>query len=159
MNERELVNGLQPPTLLLKMLREGLWVYPGDERLFQVIPFFEERDSLIFLANLDEMRNATDPFIADDKESSEIFREARGSIDRRASNLPWLDYEKSFFIGINGIPGPDVGIALDYRINSFQPRVVASNWHTEEPGCVWQVVANTFAEFVIKLGAIEHEYS
>lgn len=79
------------------------------------------------------------------------FREYRSS-ESGARPLPWLDDDLALFIAVNREIGADIGIALDYRTSSIDPRVVASDWWSSDPTtCYWREVASTFSEFVRRL--------
>lgn len=54
-------------------------------------------------------------------------------------------------IAMNREHGADLGIALDYRTDFNDPRVVASDWWTEEHQCNWRLVEERFSIFVEKL--------
>jgi hypothetical protein len=77
----------------------------------------------------------------------------RGSRLRERVELLWLDADRSLFVAVNRRPGDDVGIALDYRTNVLDPRVVASDWGSGQ-ACVWREVAPTFSDFVRILGLV-----
>ncbi|RYZ76694.1 MAG: hypothetical protein EOP06_31060, partial [Proteobacteria bacterium] len=89
--------------------------------------------------------------IADDKTFSGFLREYRSSRDGER-DLPWLDADNALFIAVNRHIGDDLGIALDYRTSVENPRVVTSNWWTDERGCYWQQVDAHFSDFVERLG-------
>ncbi|NRQ33122.1 hypothetical protein HII36_14905 [Nonomuraea sp. NN258] len=147
-----LVRGLTPPPLLIDLLAAGTWRHPGDAVMREVMPWFE--DPLIFLTDLDHMRGesgALDLF-ADDERSAEVFRVARGSLAGPVE-LPWLDVELAFLVAVNRLAGDDVAIALDYRGDPADPRVVAGDYWTSPDRCFrWRVVAPTFSAFVTALG-------
>jgi hypothetical protein len=48
--------------------------------------------------------------------------------------------------------GDDVGIALDYRYNATEPRVVGGDWHSKSGGIIYPLVADSFAEFCKMIG-------
>jgi hypothetical protein len=116
------------------------------------MPWFQ--DPLVFLNSLDHMRSesrALDLF-ADDQRSSQLFRVVRGSAVGRPVDEPWLDAERAFVIAVNRWPGDDVAIALDYRTDPADPRVVASDWWTDPRRCAWRIVTPTFSAFTRALG-------
>jgi hypothetical protein len=141
----EVVDGLVLPRLLVGLIRQGRWRHPGDEALRELIPFLREPidftdshfESPLYLAELD---------------CAEFCRIARGSQRPEASDLPWLDAEKAVFVAINRYPGDDLAIALDYRTDADDPRVVAGDWQRGRGGCLWREVAATFSAFVAALG-------
>lgn len=69
-----------------------------------------------------------------------------GSVD-----LPRLDVDRALLVAV-AEPGDDTAVALDYRTNSLDPRVVASDVWTDSGRCDWRVVVETFSEFVSVLG-------
>jgi hypothetical protein len=148
------VRGLAVPGLLVRLLADGRWRHPGDEVLREVMPWFE--DPLIFLTGVDRMERASGSLdlFADDPQSSELFREVRGSVAGEPVQLPWLDVERAFLIAVNRIPGDDVAVALDYRGDVVDPRVVASDFWSDPRQCAWRVVAPTFSSFACALGVL-----
>lgn len=46
------------------------------------------------------------------------------------------------------IPGDDVAMALDYRTDPADPRVVASDFWTDPKRCSWQAVTPSFSQLV-----------
>jgi hypothetical protein len=147
------VRGLVPPPLLIDMLAAGSWQHPGDAVMREIIPWFE--DPLVFLTSLEHMRwesRSLDMF-AGDHRSSELFREVRGSVAGPA-DLPWLDVERAFLVAVNRLPGDDVAIALDYRGDPSDPRVVASDFWTDPHQCAWRIVAPTLGTFAEALGLL-----
>lgn len=49
------------------------------------------------------------------------------------SDLPWLDVDKALIIGGGADYGDDTWIALDYRLDQADPRVVISQFHHYGP--------------------------
>jgi hypothetical protein len=146
------------PGLLTDLLAAGRWRHPGDDVVREVIPWFES--PLVFLTSVGQMRwesQSLDLF-ADESRGSELFREVRGSVVG-AVELPWLDVELAFFVAVNRVPGDDVAIALDYRSDPSDPRVVASDFWTEpEPlQCAWRIVAPTLSAFADALGLLAEQ--
>lgn len=45
----------------------------------------------------------------------------------------------------------DVAVALDYRTDPADPRVVASDFWTDPHQCAWRLVTPTFTEFAARL--------
>ena len=126
------VRGLALPQLLVSLLHSGRWRHPGDDVLSAVIPWFE--DPLDFLHSPDEMRREShflyDDGSADDRRGiSALFHVVRGSV-AGPGDLPWLDVEQAFNIAVNRRLGDDVAIALDYRTDRSDPRVVGSDMWT-----------------------------
>lgn len=81
----------------------------------------------------------------------ETLRLIKGSSNSDTIQLPWLDMSQAIFIAVNRVPGDDIAIALDYRLNSANPRIVASDWRDEAGGCVWKEVYATSASFASAL--------
>jgi hypothetical protein len=137
------VCGLPLPKLLLELINSGHWKHPGDDVILAALPFL--KDPVVFLNS-----PRTAYLMAANETSSAIFHEYRGSKEDEKP-LPWLDVEASHLIAINKNIGDDVAIALDYRSNPDDPRVLASDWHSG-PGCFWREVSPSFTEFVKLLG-------
>jgi hypothetical protein len=66
--------------------------------------------------------------------------------------LPWLDPELAVLIAVNRDPGDDIAVALDYRSDAVEPRVVASDFWTDPRHCSWRLVTPTFTGFAAALG-------
>lgn len=143
------VNGLPLPSLLVELLRSGQWQHPGDKALKRLIPFL--REPVDFLMCVESMRIESPKRIADDPKLARIFHFLRESAD--SPDLPWLDVNRAVFIAVNRVPGDDLGIALDYRTNAADPRVVASDWDDGALGCRWREVAPCFSVFFERLAA------
>jgi len=67
--------------------------------------------------------------------------------------VPWLNADRAKFIAVNRVPGDDVAIALDYRADTNEPRVVASHLRGGS-SCEWFEVAATFEAFARLLGLV-----
>jgi hypothetical protein len=154
------VRGLALPRLLVSLLDSGRWRHPGDDVLRAVVPWFE--DPLDFLHSPGEMRRESywlyEDGSADDRRDSALFHVVRGSV-AGPGDLPWLDVEQAFNIAVNRRPGDDVAIALDYRTDPADPRVVGSDaWTSQhETGrvtYVWREVAPAFSVFAGALGLL-----
>ena len=65
--------------------------------------------------------------MANDARISPVFRMACGTAEEPLQ-LPWLDALQAVFIAVNRVIGDDLTIALDYRTDPLDPRVVASDW-------------------------------
>jgi hypothetical protein len=145
------VNGLPVPELLSELIRGGHWVHPGDVRLRNVIPFLV--DPVDFLNTPEAMARESSGRLADDPRLSPVFHMARRCRKAEPFELPWLDVDRAFFVAVNRWPGDDTAIALDYRTDDLDPRVVASDWGAGR-ACVWREVAPTFSAFVGSLGIV-----
>jgi hypothetical protein len=157
------VRGLVLPQLLVSLLGSGRWRHPGDDALSAFVPWFE--DPLDFLRSPGEIRREShwlyEDGSADDRRQSGLFHVVRGSV-AGPSDLPWLDVEQAFNIAVNKRPGDDVAIALDYRTDPSDPRVVGSDAWTrrDQTGRLqyaWRQVAPTFSAFVEALGLLTGE--
>jgi len=144
MNQHAIVNGLPLPPLLVLLMQQGRWVHPGDTRLRELIPFLVE--PVDFLHSPEAMAFESSDFDVDNARAAEIFHELRGSSTSGPNDLPWRDVELSFFIAVNRVPGDDTGIALDYRTDRSDPRVIAGDW-SSDAGCYWREVSRSFSEF------------
>lgn len=146
---RPMVNALPMPERLVALIRQRQWVHPGDARLREFIPFLV--DPIDFLMSPAVMARESRWELADDSRLSTVFHVVRGSRLAEPVELPWLDADRSFFVAVNRCPGDDVGVALDYRTDADDPRVVAADWGSGQ-SCIWREVAPTFSEFVQLLG-------
>ncbi|MET8146850.1 hypothetical protein ACIBSW_14290 [Actinoplanes sp. NPDC049668] len=132
-------------------MQNGKWIHPGKQALHDLMPWFEE--PLTFMADLRDLRfqnNALD-FIADDRSTSGLFRMARGSRSDHPIDLPWLDVDQAVLIAVNEHAGDDVVLALDYRTDSTDPRVVAADIWTDPTQYSWRVVTPTFTDLLAAL--------
>lgn len=133
------------PKLLIELSETGKWKHPGDDLMFEKIPFIKE--SLVFLDI--EHEQDLSVFLLD-KSEEYTFGLYRGSvIDER--ELPWLDVEKSRIILCNKYPGDDVAIALDYRIDESDPCVVGSEWLNDQR-IIWREISPDFRSFSELIG-------
>ena len=110
-------------------------------------------DPLDFLTDVHQMSRESRSLdlFTDDEASSRLFRAIRGSVVAGPVELPWLDVELAVLIAINRIPGDDVAIALDYRSDETNPRVVASDFWTDPKQSAWRIVTPTFSGFASTL--------
>ena len=147
------VNGLPMPPLLVELMRTGRWRHPGDSAIASVAPFLSGIDAVDFLGSVEGMRRESSGHLADDPEMSRLFREVRGDDPKtgRPLGLPWRDVEKSFLIAVCREIGADVAIALDYRTDPPDPRVIATEYLPGQ-GMAWREVAATFSAFVKAVG-------
>jgi hypothetical protein len=142
------IRGLVVPTLLLSLLRESRWRHPGEITLTRTMPWF--KDPLHFLTSVQAMARESNSLasLTEDAASAQLFRQARGTDRAEPIDLPWLDVDKAFLVAVNERPGDDVAVALDYRTDPTDPRVVASDFWTEPGPCSWREVAPTFSALV-----------
>jgi hypothetical protein len=133
------------PPLLRELMACGRWRQPADAVIFAAVPFL--REPVDFLLSEAAMRRESNGQCV----GLPHFREYRGS-DGEARALPWLDDDRALFIAVNREPGADIAIVLDYRRSLTDPRVVASDWWSDNNASIyWREVTETFAEFVRKL--------
>ena len=146
------VRGLVVPPLLRDLIRDGRWRHPGEAALDRAMPWF--KDPLHFLDSVQAMERESNSldFLTEDETSARLFRQARGTGQVSRVDLPWLDVDKAFLVAVNKHPGDDVAIALDYRTDSMDPRVVASDFWTEPGTCSWREVTSTFSALVGEFG-------
>ena len=113
------------------------------------MPWF--KDPLHFLTSVQAMARESSSldFLTEDDASAQLFRQARGADRAKPIGLPWLDVDKALLVAVNERPGDDVAVALDYRTDSADPRVVASDFWTEPGPCSWREVAPTFSALVV----------
>lgn len=137
------------PRLLTELINTGRWKQPPDETIKKVIPFLQE--PMDFLLDVESMQRESTSFLADSPEMAELFHVYRGS-KAPEKELPWLDVDKALFIALNRVAGADIGIALDYRTDREDPRVVASDWQSGDNTHHWREVESRFSEFVRELG-------
>ncbi|MFY1620634.1 hypothetical protein [Micromonospora sp. WMMD736] len=86
--------------------------------------------------------------MTDDPPSSHLFRAARGSTANASVEMPWRDAEQAVLIAVNRIHGDDVAMALDYRADAADPRVVASDFWTDPQRCSWRIATPAFSQLV-----------
>jgi hypothetical protein len=79
----------------------------------------------------------------------ELFKMYRDTDADRT--LPWLNADRAQFIAVNRIPGDDVAVVLDYRLDASAPRVVGSHW-PHGASHEWFEIAPDFDTFAIQLG-------
>ena len=139
------INGLPVPPLLARLMAEGRWVHPGDHVLRRVIPFLKE--PVDFLLSRSQIEFESSGSLADSVVSAKLFHEYRGN-DHGPRDLPWRDVDNSLLVACNRIPGADLGIALDFRPDRRDPRVLASDWWTEPQHHLWREASPKFSQFV-----------
>ncbi|MFD5553843.1 hypothetical protein ACFWIA_08400 [Streptomyces sp. NPDC127068] len=145
------VRGLALPARLTSLIARGHWRHPGDAALAEAVPWFE--DPLAFVRNPEQMTFASQSMdlLADDPHAT-YFSVARGSRTAGPLELPWLDAERAVLIAITRNPGDDGALALDYRSDPADPRIVGSDFWADPSACRWRIVAPTFSDFATSLG-------
>lgn len=142
----------QLPSLLVKLMNSGDWSRADPERVkrcVRCVPFIQ--DPLVILETFDSMLRNSGPLMRHDQSEDEIFHEYRGSCSP-ARPLPWIDVERTIFIMCNERIGDDCGIALDYRLDVNQPRVIGSDWHSGMNGVQYRQIADSFSDFASAIG-------
>ncbi|WP_405013013.1 hypothetical protein [Kitasatospora sp. NBC_01539] len=145
------VRGLTLPPLLLGLIADGRWRHPGDAAVTAALPWFE--DPLDLLTEIPEIRrhsHALDDLA--DLDLGPLYRQARGSTATGPVELPWLDIDRAVLVGLSRTAGDDTALALDYRTDPADPRVVASDVWTDPRAYVWRVAAPTLSSFAAALG-------
>jgi hypothetical protein len=142
-----IVNGLKLPSLLLEVISNNKWKVPEDTRKLKEITMVNNPQYFNFL-NLDRIDKETNNARA-------LFLDGFGSIynidsseikGENITDLSVLDIDKSVMIIVND---DEQAIFLDYRHNESEPTVVYQN-----PEGHWVTIANSFEEFVVKIGLI-----
>jgi hypothetical protein len=143
------------PPLLARLLDDGRWQHPGDAVLRRVAPFIV--DPLDFLTSVEEIARESKS-VAHPEYVCEIYRERQGSQQVEPVELPWRDLDRSILVAVNRSIGADVAIALDFRTNAEDPRVIGTYWSDvgwrsgwiEESG--WMEITPTFSQFLGEIG-------
>src|SRR6185312_14115493 len=118
------------PDALLRLIETGQWRHPGDEALRSIVPFVHE--PLDFLCSIESIQAQSASIRSSSLEGLGIVN----SSSARSGDPLLLNADRALLIAINRHRGDDVAIALDFRANATEPRVVASAW---EPGrCIWR---------------------
>ena len=138
-------SSLPLPPLLCDLIASERWRQPADDVIFAAVPFL--REPVDFLLSEAVMRFESQGQCV----GFPHLRDYRSS-ESESKSLPWLDADLALFIAVNRQSGADIGIALDYRTSSTDPRVVASDWWSGDSTCYWREVTATFSEFVSRLG-------
>ncbi|MGC5288182.1 hypothetical protein [Micromonospora sp. DT231] len=144
MNDRWQINGLPLPDPLIDLIESGRWRHPGDEVLRQLIPWLD--DPLDFMTTIDELRLHNRLIAELGTDTLEFFQIGRGSAARPIV-MPWLDLDQAVFIAECRYAGDDIAVALDYRTNPADPRVLATALPAARH-CSWRQVTPTFTQFV-----------
>lgn len=148
------VRGLPLPQLLLDLIADGRWRHPGDEALAAALPWFADPVELLpDVAAVRRQSASLDDLSGEDL--GPLFRQARGSTAADPVELPWLDAERAVLIAVARTAGDDTALALDYRTDPADPRVVGSDIWTNPREYTWRVAAPTFTAFATTLGLLE----
>jgi len=146
------IRGLVVPALLVRLIETGRWKHPGAAVLARLLPWFE--DPLDFLADMDDMERQSRALdrLVDDEEQARLFHLARPRSPADSVDLPRLDVEHAILIGTSQYAGDDTAIALDFRTDLADPRVVGSDIWTVPHQHHWRTVSPTFSAFTEALG-------
>ena len=131
------------PALLIDLIKQGIWQTYTTQKIRKVAPFLIE--PMEFLQSIEEIKNVSEnPILLQEN----IFGIQSSRLLESNIEFPLLDYDKSIYIAINKYPGDDIGIALDFRKNSTEPCVVASDFNGHHPHCEWRVISQNLADFI-----------
>lgn len=146
------IRGLGVPAPLARLIETGRWKHPGETALARVAPWFG--DPLDFLTDTHDMERQSRALdrLVDDEASARLFHLARSHGAADPVDLPWLDVEHAIIIAISHYAGDDTVIALDYRIDLANPRVVGSDIWTVPNQYHWRIITPTFCAFADALG-------
>lgn len=139
------INKKNIPKTLIEVLNDKS-ILTLNNKINILIPFLKE--PMIFLESQEQIKTVHEN--SKDLLKEPIFAIKEGSSFETIS-LPFLDYNKCIFIAINKYPGDDLAIALDYRENNKEPRIIASDFTGNYTYCEWRVVFNNFNDFYQKL--------
>jgi hypothetical protein len=147
LKQRDRVNGLSLPNALVQLIKEGRWVKPDWDffrdcvdaqtasRRVAVLPAWKP-DLDAWTTDPESVKPVADVFLYS---LNEMRRETEGFVDKRGIVNGWIgepdvsdppgdiDPTRIIVIGDQGL-GTDASIALDYRLSSDIPRVVAAHW-------------------------------
>jgi hypothetical protein len=154
MSEPLTVNGLLLPRLLASLYEAGRWVHPGDAVLAAAIPFLQGPVDFLDLGTLSRIRipPGARGYMTADRPCGETVREVRSSRSGVPVELPWLDADRAVYLAVARLEGDDLIVALDYRSDPDDPRVVATEWFGGGRGCEWRQAAASFTAFARALG-------
>ena len=139
------------PQTLLKLIEDGTWVQPSDEKIEQIAPCFRGEE-LDFCLTKESIIHNSNHELVNGEVIDNYFREYTGSKHNPENSSKWRDVEKSIVIAVNRHPGDDIAIALDYRQSKDDPKVIGSDWTDDENGIQWKIISNTMTQFLEKLG-------
>ena len=147
------IHGLPLPRLFCELWNSGRWRQPSDDAINKVMPWLDV--PIDFILSHRTLISASYGKLADIPQAKH-FQEYRGSNSPDKPDLPWLDVDQHIMIAHNRHIGDDIGIALDYRSSTEDPRVVGSKWVSQgekrSHHVEWIIVSNTFTVFTQLLG-------
>jgi len=140
---------LPMPPLFRMLVDSGRWNHPGDEILRREVPLLVDPVDFRSWLPIDTAAAEVESrFTSQDWDVFKMYRD-----DQPARPLPWLNADRALFIAINRVPGDDVAIALDYRMDTTAPHIVASHWR-DNKSLEWFEVAPSFEAFARSLGLV-----
>lgn len=143
------IRGMRLPPLFVELWNSGKWRQPQEKLIQQLIPWLNGPVEFIEEMQWLELENSGQ--LADIPFASKMFQEYHGNNLKEKPDLPWLDIDQALFIAVNREHGDDLGIAIDFRTSLTDPRVVASRWCSNPHHVEWDLVTDTFSEFVHRL--------
>lgn len=147
------VNGLALPPLLVELIETGRWRQPNDEAMELALPWFEDR--LDLLLTVEEMARESGGLRQQSLTDPDFWQTAIATNKpERIDDTSWLDAERAILIAVNREYGSDVAVALDFRTDSVDPRVLGSEWadcNDDTHIHRWRLAADRFSQFVVQL--------
>jgi hypothetical protein len=143
------VNNLPLPKLLLDLIKANKWELPEEQSAFKTVFKHTMDEKLIrgLLYSLKTMKSETAALFEDNPSFIEMFH---GKKDENF-NPGDIDPTKVVFIGDLGL-GSDQPIALDYRLDESNPKVITLLWRSLPKGNRWITISENFEEFVEMIG-------
>ena len=144
-----IVNGLKIPARLIELIESGRWKCPDDVSVLTEMSGAGYPEGFRF-ASLDGLIRAT---AANIELRKRPYGHLYGLTSSNDPNAPrdsdLLDVDRAVLIAGNY---DEEVIALDYRENLDEPKVVANTPFPHQGPARWRVIALTFDEFADRLG-------
>lgn len=147
------IRGMRFPQPFIELWTAGQWEQPSEHLIQSLIPCLD--GPIEFIEEMDWMVLENSGHLADSPEGVQLNRAYHGSESQEKPDLPWLDVDQALFVAVNRLHGDDLGIAIDFRTSLENPRVVASRWCYSLGRIEWELVTNTFTEFLERLEMIK----
>lgn len=146
------INNLELPPLLIDLIETGKWKLSEKQEKFKAV--FQHTMSPLqirgLLYPLKTMESETNVFYKDTPDLIEMFH------GQKDINFDPGDVDPTQIVCIGDLGlGSDQPIALDYRNNFAQPKVITLLWRNLPAGNRWIIISNSFEEFVEKIGLID----
>lgn len=143
------INGLELPPLLIDLMAKGKWELPEKQEKFKEVFKHTMSPPLIrgLLYPLKTMESETNVFYKDTPDLIEMFH-GQKDINFDPGDV---DLTQIVCIGDLGL-GSDQPIALDYRLDESNPRVITLLWRSLPSGNRWITISENFEEFVTMVG-------